>query len=140
MTDGHTERGWGSEGSDRRLVADTRPPQRTLNRTALAVGPDGRSQREMRIGQLVEALGIGVGPPRTQVADPMMNQISLFLMHRERTEVAAVGANGRERLLRRRPRAVVRFAARSHQMHRHVSRGSVDDERGFVLVGRERLA
>ena len=94
----------------------------------------------MRVGQLVEALRVGAALVRGLVADAVVHEVCLLLVHRERPEVAAVGVHRRERLLRRRLVARVGLAAGPHQVHRHVPRRRIGDVRDLVLVGRHRLA
>ena len=53
------------------LVADPCPPQRVLDLTALAVGQSGRSQGEMRVGQLVETWRLSAHDPTRNRLDPV---------------------------------------------------------------------
>ena len=77
----------------------------------LVVDADRRPQRQVRVGQLVEPLRVGAALPRILVADAVVHEVALLLVHRERSEVAAVAEDRRQRLFRRRPVAGVGHAA-----------------------------
>ena len=99
-----------------------------------------RHQDQRIVGDFVESLGICANAVRIYVADAMVCDVTLVRVNGKGTKVACVGTQSCLAFISGRSATRILRSVGPHQMHRHVTRGHVDEVPYRVLIRRQRLA